>query len=163
MNCSPTPFSTSTLTQGLYQNPRSTKLARTERDFLYSKFDNLKNVDICIVFTPGVISLEQNWPSFHGTFKVYQFSREEFYYLNVTRVGIFTYYDLLDCIFECVRNTLCLSINVVAFAGADGKLWCELLSSDKYRNAENFKENISWHHFSIMVRILFHPFFFQRK
>ena len=109
--------------------------------------------------TPGVISFEQNWPSFHGTFKLHQFSREEFHYLNVTRVGIFTYYDLLDCIFECVRNTLCLSINMAAFEGADGKLWCELLSSDKYRNAENFKENISWHHFSIMVRMIFRLFF----
>ena len=48
---------------------------------------------------------------------------------------------------------------MAAFEGADGKLWCELLSSDKYRNAENFKENISWHHFSIMVRMIFGLFF----
>ena len=48
---------------------------------------------------------------------------------------------------------------MAAFEGADGKLWCELLSSDKYRNAENFKENISWHHFSIMVRMIFRLFF----
>ena len=35
---------------------------------------------------------------------------------------------------------------------ADGKFWCELLSSDKYRDAENYKENTSSHHLSIVVR-----------
>ena len=114
---------------------------------------------IFALFHPRSHQFRAKLASFHGTFKLHQFSREEFHYLNVTRVGIFTYYDLLDCIFECVRNTLCLSINVATFEGADGKLLCELLSSDKYRNAENFKENISWHHFSIMVRMIFHLFF----
>ena len=34
---------------------------------------------------------------------------------------------------------------MAAFEGADGRLWCDLLSSDKYRNAENFKENLRKH------------------
>ena len=82
------------------------------------------------------------------------------------RVGIFTYYDLLDCICECVKNTLCLSINMAAFEGADRRLWCDLLSSDKYRNAENFKENLRKHKFASFLyngKDDFSSFFFQWK
>ena len=32
---------------------------------------------------------------------------------------------------------------MAAFKAADGKLWCELLSSDKYRDSANYKENMS--------------------
>ena len=59
--------------------------------------------------------------------------------------------DLLDCIDECLKNALCFSINMVAFQEAEGKLWCELLSSDKYRDIKNYKGNMSSHHFSILV------------
>ena len=79
-----------------------------------------------------------------------QFSKEEFHYLNVTRVGIFTFHDLLDCTFQCLKTALCLSINM-ANKGADGKLWCELLSSDKYRDSANYKENMSSLHLFIQV------------
>ena len=37
---------------------------------------------------------------------------------------------------------------MAAFEGADRRLWCDLLSSDKYRNAENFKENLRKHKFA---------------
>ncbi|CAH3140916.1 unnamed protein product, partial [Pocillopora meandrina] len=36
---------------------------------------------------------------------------------------------------------MCPLINMAAFKGADGKLWCELLSSDKNRDSANHKEN----------------------
>ena len=107
-----------------------------------------------IVLTLGINSLEQDWIPFDQTFKQRQFSKEEFHYLNVTQVGTFTVYDLFDCTFECLRNILCLSINMAASKGVDGKLWCELLSTDKYRNAENYKENKTSHHFSITVNIM---------
>ena len=77
--------------------------------------------------------------------------KEEFHYLNVTRVGIFTLHDLLDCTFRCLKNVLCLSINMAAFKGADGKLLCELLSSDKYRDSANYQENMSSLHLFIQV------------
>ena len=76
------------------------------------------------------------------------------------QVGKLTVSDLLDCIVECLKNALCLSINMAAFKGAEGKLWCELLSSDKYRDPRNYKENISSHHFSILV-IAFSKCFFR--
>ena len=91
-----------------------------------------------------------NFPS-EKTLKQRLFSKDELHHLNVTQVGKLTVSDLLDCIVECLKNALCLSINMAAFKGAEGKLWCELLSSDKYRDMKNYKGNMSSHHFSILV------------
>lgn len=81
------------------------------------------------------------------------FSKTEYHYLNVPRVGTFAVKDDLECTFKCVTNHFCISINLAAFKGGDGKVWCELLSSDKYRNAEDYNENRSSHHFSVLVRL----------
>ena len=91
-----------------------------------------------------------NFPS-EKTLKQRLFSKDELHHLNVTQVGKLTVSDLLDCIVECLKNSLCLSINMAAFKGAEGKLWCELLSSDKYRDIKNYKGNMSSHYFSILV------------
>lgn len=88
------------------------------------------------------------------TFNQRHFSREEFHYLTAPRVGLFILYDLLDCTFECVRNALCLAINMAASKGANGEFWCELVSSDKYRDAGNYNENKSSQHLSFQVRTL---------
>ena len=40
---------------------------------------------------------------------------------------------------------------MAAFKGADGKLLCELLSSDKYRDFANYQENMSSLHLFIQV------------
>ena len=95
--------------------------------------------------------MELGWRPMMRSFEQLLFSKEEFHYLNVTRVGIFTLHDLLDCTFRCLKNVLCLSINMAAFKGADGKLWCELLSSDKYRDSTNYQENTSSLHLFIQV------------
>ena len=79
------------------------------------------------------------------------FVKEEFYYLNVSRVGTFTVYDIFDCTFECLSNPSCLSVNMATSKGANGELWCELLSSDKYRNSTEYEGNKSSHHFSRKV------------
>ena len=46
---------------------------------------------------------------------------------------------------------MCLLINMAAFKGEDGKLWCELLSSDKYRDPANHKGNRRSLHLFIQV------------
>ena len=79
------------------------------------------------------------------------FIRENSHYLNVPRVGTYTVYDVFDCTFKCLSKPSCLSLNLAASKGADGKLWCELLSSEKYSNPKEYKANESWHHFSIKV------------
>ena len=88
-------------------------------------------------------------------FKRSLFSVEEFHYLNVPRVGIFTTYDDFHCTLNCLNNALCFSVNMAASKRADGKLWCELLSSDKYRNSTEYRRNQSSHHLTMMVGFVF--------
>ena len=88
------------------------------------------------------------------TFRQRLFSKDEFHYLNVRRIGIFAAYDVFDCTFKCLRNPLCFSVNLAASKGADGKLWCELLSADKHSNAKDYNRNSSSHHFFNMVGFL---------
>ena len=90
---------------------------------------------------------------FHPNHGVRQdfFIKEEYHYLNVSKVGTFTVYDSLDCTFECLGNPSCLSFNLAAYKGADGKLQCQLLSSEKFRLHEEYKSHNSWHHFFVKV------------
>ena len=83
---------------------------------------------------------------------------EEFHYLRVSRVGTFTVYDEFDCAFKCLNNPSCFSVNVAASKGANDELWCELLSSDKYRNSKEYYGNKSSHHFTINVRTVIFSF-----
>ena len=85
------------------------------------------------------------------------FTKYESHYLNVPKVGTFTAHDDFQCILECLKNPLCLSINVAASRRPDGKIWCELLSSDIHSNAKDYMENKQSHHFSNMV--CFSPIF----
>ena len=80
------------------------------------------------------------------------FAKEEYHFLNVPGIGTFTVYDTFDCTFECLSNPSCLSLNLAASKGADGKLWCELLTSHKDINPDELKENKTSHHFALKVR-----------
>ncbi|CAH3198852.1 unnamed protein product, partial [Porites evermanni] len=94
---------------------------------------------------------------YHHSLRQDVFIKEEYHYLNVPQVGTFTVYDSLDCTFECLGNPSCLSFNLAAYKGADGKLRCELLSSEKYSNPEEYKRNESFHHFSIKTPCMSSP------
>ncbi|CAH3114267.1 unnamed protein product, partial [Pocillopora meandrina] len=74
------------------------------------------------------------------------FVKEEFHYLNVSVVGTSSVYDVLDCTFKCICNPLCFSVNLAASTEADGEAWCELLSSDKYRNSTEYTDSRNAHH-----------------
>ena len=76
---------------------------------------------------------------------------DEYYYLNVPRVGKYTVFDIFDCTFKCLRNPSCLSLNLAASKGADGKFWCELLSSVKYSIPEEYKRNETSLHLLVKV------------
>ncbi|XP_078352410.1 uncharacterized protein LOC144637140 [Oculina patagonica] len=91
---------------------------------------------------------EDTYSTLHSV-RQHVFRKHDFHYLNVPRVGTFTAYDVLDCTFECLSNPFCFSVNLAASKGADGKLWCELLASDKYRNSTEYKGNRTSHHFAI--------------
>lgn len=96
------------------------------------------------VFTTGANILERS-------FRQRLYLRSEFHYLNVPGVGTVMAEDDFACTFKCLSNPLCFSINLASFKGTDGKLWCELLSSDKYNYSEAFRRNLSSHHYSILV------------
>ena len=94
---------------------------------------------------------EGNRASSTRTFLTRTFLEHEFHHLNVPLVGTVAVSDVFDCTLECLSNPFCLSVNLAAFKGAHGKLWCELLSSDKFRNSTEYKGNKSSHHFTIEV------------
>ena len=77
--------------------------------------------------------------------------KDNSYYLNVLPIETFTVNDVLDCSFECLSHSLCYSVNMAASKEANGKLWCELLSSDKYRASSEYKVNQTSHHYFIKV------------
>ena len=89
---------------------------------------------------------------YHPDLRQDVFIKYEFHYLNVPRVGTYIVHDIFDCTFKCLNNPSCLSLNMAASKRADGKLWCELLSSEKYSNAKEYKRNDTSHHYSIKVR-----------
>lgn len=79
------------------------------------------------------------------------YAKEDFHFLNVPRLGTYTVYDELGCTLKCLRKPSCLSLNMGASKGANEKLWCELLPSNKYINPEGYRENGSSHHVYIEV------------
>ncbi|CAH3107174.1 unnamed protein product [Pocillopora meandrina] len=92
---------------------------------------------------------EGNRASSTRTFLTRTFIKHEFHHLNVPLIGTVAVSDVFDCTLECLSNPLCFSVNLAAFKGTHGKLWCELLSSDKFRNSTEYKGNKSSHHFAI--------------
>ena len=94
---------------------------------------------------------EGNRASSTRTFLTRTFIKHEFHHLNVPLVGTVAVSDVFDCSLECLSNPLCYSVNLAVFKGTHGKLWCELLSSDKFRNSTEYKGNKSSHHFAIEV------------
>ena len=97
---------------------------------------------------------------YHPHLRQDTFLKEEFHYLRAPVIGTRAVIDNFDCSFECLSCPLCYSYNLAASQGADGKFWCELLSSDKYSHPGNYSGNQSSHYFVAMV-ILRTSFFTQ--
>ena len=87
------------------------------------------------------------------------FNAHKFSYLNIKNIGSKHVEDGLHCGFACLAMSSCFSFNLLALPDASGKLLCELLPSDIYRNSEMFFPNQAFHHFSIPVRFYFEYFF----
>ena len=65
-----------------------------------------------------------------------------------------------DCALACVNNPPCSSFNLGLLLTAKGKLQCELLSEDKYRNAGKIFHSQQFHHYSIKVNIKYDSFIY---
>ena len=79
------------------------------------------------------------------------FKEHKFSFLNITALAKFFAENRLSCAFSCLDNLACFSFNVAAFPDNARKLTCEILSSDKYNNSDNFLPSKTLHHFSIVV------------
>ena len=76
---------------------------------------------------------------------------DKFRYLDVPELDEIMVYDDFECTFRCLHHPLCVSVNLAA----EGDLWCELLSSDKYSNPNEYKEKKSSHHYFFEVRTIY--------
>ena len=122
----------------------------------YKKSTSLKNCNRCIQLSAENAPLSrssENNTADHRVTDVRRglFSIDAFRYLNVPRVGIFSVHDDLECTMRCLQHPSCISVNLAL----EIRLWCELLSSDKYSNPKEFRQNESSHHYHIVVRTLF--------
>ena len=70
-------------------------------------------------------------------------SLDKFRYLDVPKLDEIMIYDEFECTFKCLYHPLCVSVNLAA----EGDLWCELPSSDKYSNPNEYKEKKSSYHY----------------
>ena len=95
--------------------------------------------------------MKQKFTFSSKTFKQSLLSIDEYFYLTAPKVGTFAAFDDFECIFSCMRNPSCWSINLAVAKKRDAKIWCELLSSHKHRFPEEFRENSTSRHISIMV------------
>ena len=121
-----------------------TKLTDLLREFL-AVFVESKE----FVFTFNMIEWQA---THHPDLRQDVFVKDEYHFLNVPGIGTITVYDTFDCTFECLSNPSCLSLNLAASNRADGKIWCELLTSNKDISPDEFKENKTSHHFALKVR-----------
>ena len=87
-------------------------------------------------------------------FEFVSFKEDKFSFLNITALVKRVVEDSLSCALSCLDNLGCFSFNVAAFPDKAGKSTCEILSSDKYNNFENFLPSKTLHHFSMVVRDL---------
>ncbi|CAH3140828.1 unnamed protein product [Pocillopora meandrina] len=74
------------------------------------------------------------------------FMKNELHHLSVPSSRTFLATDVFDCTSQCLLLPSCVSVNLARNTVADGKYWCELLSSDKYLNSQDFKGNLTFHH-----------------
>ncbi|CAH3128144.1 unnamed protein product [Pocillopora meandrina] len=98
----------------------------------------------------GTLVLKQKFTFSSKTFKQSLLSVDEYFYLTAPKVGTFAAFDNFECIFSCLRNPSCWSINLAVTKKRDAKIWCKLLSSHKHRFPEEFRENRTSHHIFIM-------------
>ena len=100
-----------------------------------------------IVANKGISRGGPNRPLGYASFKAHKFS-----YLNITILGESLVELGSVCALACLETAPCLSFNLAAFPDINtGKLWCELLPSDKYNNSDKFVHSNYFHHFSIAV------------
>ena len=83
-----------------------------------------------------------------------KFKCDPFYFLWEEKLTSSMVEDKLDCTFLCVGELKCYSFNIAVYPDSKGLYLCELLATDKYREAEKVHANATFHHCSPLVRSL---------
>ena len=115
--------------------------------FFTSKLKHSYSFTLEIVANKGISRGGPSRPIGYANFKEHKFS-----YLNITILGESLVEGDSVCALACLETAPCFSFNLAAFPDINtGKLWCELLPSDKYNNSDKFVHSNYSHHFSIAV------------
>lgn len=90
---------------------------------------------------------------FSGGVSFVEYMLQKFSYLNITKIGSELVQHGDECGFACLEVPSCFSYNLAVFSDINGKLSCELLPSDKYKNSDKLFNSPMFHHFSITVSV----------
>ena len=74
------------------------------------------------------------------------FRRDAFHYLRAEKLTSIMVENELECIFLCVEEPKCYSLNLAAYPDSKGLHLCELLATDKYKATKHFLANDTFHH-----------------
>ena len=77
----------------------------------------------------------------HGNFRC-----DAFHYLQAEKLTSIMVENELECIFLCVEETKCYSLNLAVYPDSKGLHLCELLATDKYKATKHFLANDTFHH-----------------
>ena len=83
-----------------------------------------------------------------------KFKCDPFYFSWAEKLSLSIVEDKLDCTFLCVGESICYSFNIAVYPDSKGLYLCELLATDKYREAEKVRANATFHYCSPLVRSL---------
>lgn len=73
-------------------------------------------------------------------------------YLNATKIKTVFVKTYGRCSRECAGENKCVSFNFAKSPNPSGDYQCELLSTDKYNNPEQFQNSTDFNHYFIEVR-----------
>ena len=61
--------------------------------------------------------------------------------------------EMLDCVINCLQNSLCFSFNLAVTRDINRNLLCQLLATDKYNSSDNFGPSQEFHFYGLAVSI----------
>ena len=94
-----------------------------------------------------LIFRHQQLDSYQGSLKP-----DLYHHLSTKTIARSYVMDTFDCVFKCMSETTCYSVNFAAYRDSNGLYLCELLATDKYRDSKSdLQENDTFHHVSPLV------------
>lgn len=83
------------------------------------------------------------------------FKKHEYRHLNVTPVVVLQVTSRKECAFMTAMNRITFSFNFAVFPDIHGLHRCELLDTDLFNKTDKLRNSSIFHHYSIVVSLLF--------